>query len=288
MTKEAGPERDRADDSASDCQIARKQEAAWDALGVAPGVTLDDVRRMSLVQLATFLVTYPRLDFVVSLELQRRPRTPDPAAGRVLVRAYRAQRLDGYRTATFLASMPAEDGYEVAAEILRGARGAHGEWGAGPPAADAMVVHDAFAACVVLFELICDETAPRGLRRGIALTLNAMRDARIVPAIFEAVRAGRLGPVLGAAAIQLHPVETDRLVEWLGLEDGAANLAFDVIRRHRYLAVDEAVARAIRAALDAGRLRLSASERERFEQGLADAAEERAWLAPWRKEPLGP
>jgi hypothetical protein len=113
-----------------------------------------------------------------------------------------------------------------------------------------------------------------------------MNDARIVPAISEAVRAGRLGPVLGAAAIQLYPIETGRLVEWLGTEDGeVATLAFDVIRRHRYWDVDEAIAHAIRAACDAGRLRLSKAEREHFERALVRVAEERTWLGSFRKHP---
>jgi hypothetical protein len=267
--------------------VARKQAGAWSALGGhALGVTLDEVRRMDLGQLATFVIAHPRLDDVVSLELGRRPRSPDPAAGRILVRAYREGRADGYLTAQFLASMRAEDGYEVAAEILRGARDPHGAWGAGRPAAHAMVVHDALAACPVFLELICDETVHPGLRRCIALTLNGMKDARIVPAIVEAVRAGRLGPVVGAAAIQLHPVETDRLVEWFGTEGGeVAALAYDLVRRHRYLQVDEAVADALRAAHEAGRLKLSEAERERFERGYLQVAVERAWLARFRMTP---
>lgn len=263
--------------------IARKQAAVWTALGAAAEVTLDDVRRMDLVQLATSAVARPGIADVVSLELQRRPRRPDPAAGRFLVRAYREEGADGYLTASLLASMPTEDGYEVAAEILRVALGAHDAWGAGPPAARAMVVHDASAACAAFLELICDHAVNHSLRRCIALTLNQMNDARIVPAISEAVRAGRLGPVLGAAAIQRYPRDPDRLVEWLETEDGElANLAFDVIRRHRYWDVDEALARALRAAHDAGRLRLSESERKHFERGLVRVAEERDWLGKFR------
>jgi hypothetical protein len=265
--------------------IAHKQADVWSARGPASGVTLADVHRMDLVQLATFAVAHPGLAGVVSLELQRRPRRADPAAGRVLVRAYREGHADGHLTASLLSSMPTEDGYEVAAEILGVARGAHDAWVAGP-AADAMVVHDASAACAVFLELICDDAMNHGLRRCIALTLNQMNDARIVPAISEAVRAGRLGPVLGAAAIQLYPIETGRLVEWLGTEDGeVATLAFDVIRRHRYWDVDEAIAHAIRAACDAGRLRLSKAEREHFERALVRVAEERTWLGSFRKHP---
>lgn len=263
--------------------FARKQEGAWGVLEPPPeGVTLDDVRRMSLVDLAGVVAAHPCLVDVVLLDLEQRPRSPDPAAGRVLVRAYRERRADGYVTATFLRWMPAEGGYEVAWEILRAARTA----GDGCRAASAMVFHDASAACAVFLELICDEAADPGLRRCIALTLSQMEDSRIAPAIFERVRTGRLGPVRGASAIQWRPLETDRLIEWLGMEDGAvANLAFDVIRRHRYFDVDDAVAQAVRMALDAGRLTLSEAEREHFEQGMVHVAEERAWLAKWSKRP---
>jgi hypothetical protein len=251
--------------------------------GPATGITLDDVRRMDLVELATFAVAHPLLA-VVSLELQRLPRRSNPAAGGVVVRAYREGHATRHVTASLLALMPTEGGYEVAAEILRVARGARGAWGDGPQAADAMVVHDASAACPVLLELICDDTVNHGLRRPIALILNRLEDARIVPAIWDAVRAGRIGPVLGAAAIQSHPIGMDRLVEWLGTEVGeVANLAFDVIRRGSLL--DVTVVQAVRAAFDTGRLKLGNGERERFEQRWADLTGLQAWAATISKGP---
>jgi hypothetical protein len=242
---------------------ASKQAAAW-SVRPATGITLDDIRRMDLAELATFAVAHGLLA-VVALELQRLPRPSNPAAGRVVVRAYREGHIAPSVTASLLALMPTEGGYEVAAEILRVARGARGAWDDGPVAARAMVVHDASAACPVFLELICDDTVSHSLRRPIALILNRMEDARIMPAICDAVRAGRVGPVLGAAAIQSHPIGMDRLVEWLGTDDGeVANLAFDVIRRGSLL--DETVVQAVRAAFDAGRLKLGNGERERFEQ----------------------
>jgi hypothetical protein len=37
--------------------------------------------------------------------------------------------------------------------------------------------------------------------------------------------------VLGATAIQSHPIDTERLVDWLGTEQGdVSNLAFEIIR----------------------------------------------------------
>jgi hypothetical protein len=233
--------------------------------GPATGITLDDLRRMDLVELATFAVAHPEVLGLVSMEVQRHPRRSNPAAGRVVVRAYRKGHATRSVTASLLALMPTEGGYEVAAEILRVARGARGARGDGPAAARAMVVHDASAACPVFLELICNDTVSHSLRRPIALILNGMEDARIVPAICDAVRAGRIGPVLGAAAIQSHPIGMDRLVEWLGTDDGeVANLAFDLIRRGSML--DVTVVQAVRAAFDTGRLKLGNGERERFEQ----------------------
>jgi hypothetical protein len=267
----------------SDAPLERKQAAAWRLRGPATGITLDDVRRMDLVELATFAVAH-RLLSVVALELQRLPRPSNPAAGRVVVRAYRKGHATRHVTASLLALMPTEGGYEVAAEILRAARGARGAWGDGPLAADAMVVHDASAACPVLLELICDDTVNHGLRRPIALILNRLEDARIVPAICEAVRAGHIGPVLGGAAIQSHPIGMDRLVEWLGTEAGeVANLAFAVIRRGSLL--DVTVVQAVLAAFDTGRLKLGNGERERVEQRWADLTGLQARAATIPKDP---
>jgi hypothetical protein len=50
--------------------LARKQSAAWRARGPATGVTLDDVRRMDLVQLATLIKAVPKRGFDYLYELK--------------------------------------------------------------------------------------------------------------------------------------------------------------------------------------------------------------------------
>lgn len=278
--------------------VDSKQEALWCVLGRfdwkerigdrpvwidAPieGVTLDDVRRLGLVELAELVVARPKLRNVVALELLRSNRKPARAAGSVLVHAYREGRATGELTAFFLAGMRADDGYEVASEILQKARrtGAEGAQ-SGCNAVSAMVIHAPAAASAILLELLCDETAHPRLRRHVAFALNEMVEPSIVPAIFEAVRTGRLGPVRGAAAIQRHPVGPERLIEWLATDGGdAPSLAFELIRRHAYRDVDEAVARAVHVALESGRLRLGHAERQHFEIGIAQHQFERPFGA---------
>lgn len=170
---------------------AKKQEAIWHLVGPKLGITIEDLRRMDLVELASLAVARPTSLGVLTLELMRRPRRPDPVAGQLLLRAYREGQADSWLTASLLTRMPAEGGYAVAVEILGGA---------------------------------CRTGDP----------LRAGEDA----------------------------------MSALGTEQGdVSNLAFEIIRIRGYSNAQRILVHAIRAARNAGRLRLSAAEDQDFERG---------------------
>ncbi len=193
-------------------------------VGVPPGA----LRHTSLADLVRLVVERGSMVKIVLKELDQRPRPPDPAAGKALIRAYREGRVGGWTTAVLLPRLRVDGGYEVAADILRSARNLD----EGSSAAGIMASRDAASACAVFLEVLLDETSRSLLRRCAAIALRGMGDPRIVPTILEAVRAGRLGPVRGASAIDADTLDADVITGWLGASDPAlATFASELVRR---------------------------------------------------------
>ncbi len=221
--------------SDDDASWTASEERLWAAFG-PEGVPLGALRHMSLADLVGLVVEDNSRVKTVLKELRQRPRPSDPAAGNRLVCAYRQGRVDGWVTSLLLRPLRVDGRYEVAADILRGARNLD----EGSNAASVMAEQDAASACAAFLELLLDETARSLLRRCVAISLRRMRDPRIVPTILEAVRVGRLGPVRGASAIDADTLDADAIIGWLGASDRAiATFASELARRR--LAFDAAL-----------------------------------------------
>ena len=249
--------------SPGDEELARLQEDSRAVLQYA-GVKLDDIRRMDLNELMQLVIEKPMLSKVVVFELGRRPRKPDPVAGETLIRAYREGRAHGWLTALFL-SVGAEGGYEVAREILLDAPLLQAE----SHATSTMVAFDRNRACSDLLEIICDDKAHARSRRYACEALRGLNDDRIAPRIVDAVRGGRLGQARAQAVLRGQPLTMEQLTSWLdATDDPMTNVAFDVacLRLER---LGPALAQTMRAALLAGRIDISQTEREKIEERIA-------------------
>jgi hypothetical protein len=260
--------------SDDDASWTAGEERLWGKFG-PEGVPIGTLRRMSPADLVRLVVEHNWTVKMILRELDQRPRPPDPAAGEALVRAHREGRVGGWVTAVLLHPLRVDGRYEVAADILRRARNLI----EGPEAAGVMAAQDPASACAVFLEVLLDETARSLPRRCVAIALRGMRDPRIVPTVIEAVRDGRLGPVRGASAIDADTLDADAIIGWLGASDRAvATFASELVRRR--LAFDDSIARAVRCAVEAGRIEAIDGERAISERQRPPS---RVWSATQRK-----
>jgi hypothetical protein len=249
--------------SDDDQELTETQEESL-ALREYAGLSLDGFRSMGLRELTTLVIEKTMLTKVILRELARSPRHHDPAAGETLIRAYREGRAEPWLTAWFLPLVQAEGGYAVAREILLAAPGAQAE----EYAASAMLSFDRHAACSDLLDIVLEDKAHLRSRRYARMALSGLSDHRIIPTIVDAVRGGRVGRARAAAVLRGQPLTTEQLVSWLdSKDDPMANVAFDVASSQAR--IELSLAKAMQAALLAGRIEINRGERRNIEERLA-------------------
>jgi hypothetical protein len=199
-----------------------------------------ELRAMSLPRLVRFVMEVPCLWAAVVWELERRPRLADAEVGRSLALSYREGRVSAEITAALLPLVGGDEAYGMAREMLLAGLAVYN-------ASAAMLELDLDVACDDLFEILCDEATSLPVRRATANALSARQHPRIVPAVIDAVRSGRLGPFRGRDALMGQPISEAQLVTWLGENDGTIRaLAFDLASRRLDKQLGEVMWQALR------------------------------------------
>jgi hypothetical protein len=202
----------------------------------------------------------------VSSELER--REPCPAAAQLLIEAYRAGRAPAFLVAHLLGQLRAPIGYAVAREILLAGMGSLTESYAGP----AMARIAGSAAREDLLDVLMSD-AHRRSREGAAYGLAVLQDPDVADAILIAFRAGRINVSRAGSVVASLPDARRTVRAWLvcGNEHSEAvglEAAFSLSARVEGIA-DPALAHAIRASLDARRVKFAPRLRKMLEERIA-------------------